>query len=218
MLHLQSKQIRVVQIWLTQHCHHIAFSQASTVAPFPSHHIAGSSGSSLSLLFFTHPPDLLLHCQQMQLPLCSSNASCLFSSLACISSNSFSFPSAVPTLSTGLPLKICTIPPHSDPSWIPVSFAVAIIICQISPRLLYFPSPQVFLTGSRTLAFEVHLSFKGPEGRWDNPMCTLSPQQTHWRHSRLEKSPLCPRHSASWGASMDSPHVIEVCSCGLVIK
>lgn len=62
MLHLQSRQIRVVQIWLTQHCHHIVLS-LSTVPPFSSHHVAGPSSSPLTLLFFIHPPDLLLHCQ-----------------------------------------------------------------------------------------------------------------------------------------------------------
>lgn len=62
MLHLQPRQISVVQVWLTQHLHRIVPSP-STVAPFPSHPVAGPSGSSLTLLSFVLPKDLLSHCQ-----------------------------------------------------------------------------------------------------------------------------------------------------------
>lgn len=61
-LQLQPGQSSVVQTWLTRHCHHTA-PCPSTVAPFSPHHVAGPLCSSLTLLSFVPPRDLLFHCQ-----------------------------------------------------------------------------------------------------------------------------------------------------------
>lgn len=57
-LHLQPRQTNVVQIW-----HNIAISLLPVWHHFSSHRMAGPSGSSLTLLSFVLPRDLLFHCQ-----------------------------------------------------------------------------------------------------------------------------------------------------------
>lgn len=89
MLHLQSRQIRAVKIWLTQHCHHVARSLSPSTEGTLSITTCSRASKLLSnlALFFSPSRSSVTLPIRCSYSLRSSSASCLSSSLAYIFSS-----------------------------------------------------------------------------------------------------------------------------------